>query len=389
VVIMIWLHTVLLLAGCTRPTTDYPVQVHSDGTALQDIQSPPTAMGGLVEYSRLRLFGSNLGLGLTGLYGDRPRADGDQFVLGTASFAYPPDPSYDNVSALVTLGPAIVDSCQAVFGSRTSPGSVEYVDVGDSVRLLGETLDVRLPRDPVIYPRPAGEAWYVEYGAQLEPVLIDYLYGKDNWLSEASLVVSFPGGLPPQYATVGAIPYPLLDGSMILPSDILDLNVQGEAVRPPVHGEEDDPVRFAGPWNEPMEIIWTPAASPQNLTIAIRAVASTPEGICICDDDCGAGFSCVDSACLGDDGSSAKQLGELVCTVADDGAFTLSPEDVKTFASQLNDAEWEGSILVVSRITQGTVTVADVLTFNGKRIATGSVRTRAIDSIYTRLEVPQ
>jgi hypothetical protein len=386
---MNWFFSLLLITGCTRPTADYPVQVHADGTSLEDIQSSPTAMGGLIEYSRTRLFGSNLGLGMTGLYGDQPRADGDQFILGTASFSYPADPSYDNVSALVTLGPPKVDSCHIVMGPRSSPGSVEYVDVGDTVRLKGGSLDVRLARDPVIYPRPAGKAWYVEYGAKLEPVLTDYSNGNDNWRSEATLSVTFPGGLPPQYATVGAIPFPLQDGSMTLPPDILDLTVQGEIVRAPLHGEEDDPVRFAGPWASPMELTWTAADSPQNLTIAIRAVASIPEGNCICDDDCGAGFSCVESTCFGDDGSSAKQLGELVCTVADDGSFTLSPDDVKSFASQLNDADWAGSILVVSRINQGTITVPDVLTFNGKRISTGTIRTRAIDSIYTRLEVVQ
>lgn len=382
------LFTMIALIGCTRPTSDYPVQVHSNGTSLNDIEEAPSPMGGLIEYARLRLYGSNLGQGLTGLYGDLPRADGQEFLLGTASFAYPPHSSFDNVSTLLNSGSTTQDNCQTIIGPRSYAGSTEYIDVGDQVLLSADGIEARLARDPVIYPRPAGESWYVGYGAQLTPSLIGYEAGLDSWKSGVTLDVSFAGGLPPQYATVGAIPYPLENASMTLPTELSDVKVNGEVVRAPKHGEDDDPVRFSGPWTEAMEITWTPSDPPQQLTIAIRNVGSASEGACSCDDDCGSGFSCQDSECFGDDGSSGEQLGELLCTVADDGSFSISPADVEQLQNNTK-VDWAGSILIVSRITEGEITTPDVLTFNGKRIENGLVRTRAIDAIYTRVEIAQ
>jgi hypothetical protein len=380
--------TLIILIGCTRPTAEYPVQVHSNGTSLADIEKAPTPMGGLIEYARLRLYGSNLGQGLTGLYGDIPRADGQEFLLGAASFAYPPHASFDNVSTLLNSGSTTEDNCQTIIGPRSYPGSTEYIDVGDQVRLSADGVQAILARDPVIYPRPAGESWFVGYGSTLTPSLIDYEAGLDNWKSGTTLDISFPGGLPPQYATVGAIPYPLINASMTLPTQLSDVMVNGEAVRAPQHGEEDDPVRFAGPWAEAMEITWTPSDPPQPLTIAIRTVGSVSEGDCSCDEDCGSGFSCQEAECFGDDGSSSEQLGELLCTVTDDGTFSISPADVEQLQNNTKE-KLAGSILIVSRITEGEITTPDVLSFNGKRIENGTVRTRAIDAIYTRLEIAQ
>lgn len=375
--------------SCTRPTAEYPVQVQSNGTAMSEIEEPPKVMSGLIEYARIRLYGHNLGHGLTGLYGDLPRADGQEFTLGSASFSYPPDSSFSNISSLLNKGSVAEDTCQTLIGPRSYAGSVEYVDVGDKLTLSADGLSAALPRDPVIYPRPAGESWYIGYGSKLNPSLIDYDKGLDNWRSGASLSIAFPGGLPPQYATVGAIPYPLEgDAAMTLPDDLVDVQVNGEAVRAPQHGEEDDLVRFAGPWTEAMEITWTPADSAQSLTISLRNVGKNPEGegACSCDEDCGSGFSCTEEKCFGDDGSSGQQLGELVCTVADDGSFSISPEDVAQLKKQTESEGWSGSILVISRITEGEITIPDILTFNGKRMETEPVRTRAIDAIYTRLE---
>lgn len=387
--------TILLTAlvglgsSCTRPTAEYPVQVQSNGTSMSEIETPPKEMSGVIEYARIQLHGHNLGHGLTGLYGDMPRADGQEFVLGNASFAYPPDSSFSNISSLLNRGPAAVDSCQTIIGPRANAGSVEYVDVGDKITLSGNGIAAELPRDPVIYPRPAGEAWYVGYGAKLMPSLIDYDGGLDNWGTSASLSIAFPGGLPPDYATVGAIPYPLAsDATMALPADINDIQINGEAVRAPIHGEEDDLVRFAGPWSEALEITWAADNASEPLTISIRNLGRNPEGEgeCSCDEDCGEGFSCTEGQCFGADGSSAHQLGELVCTVADDGSFTISPEDVAQLKKQTELESWVGSILIISRITEGELEIPDILTFNGKRMKTEPVRTRAIDAVYTRLE---
>jgi hypothetical protein len=376
----------LVSTGCNRPTSQYDVGLYGAGASLEDLGGAPIPMGGYIEYARIRLFGTNLGHGITGLYGDQPRADGTAFVTGTAAFAYPADSSFDNVSLLVTPGPQRTkgkDRCVFFPGQRSYPGSVEYVDVGDQVLLSGEDLSFRLPRDPVIYPRPAGEAWYVEYGSQLAPVLNGYEPGADNWRSGASLGVSFPGGLPPQYATVGAIPYPLSDGTMELPPDILDLQIGGEEVKAP-----SGDLRFHGPWEEAMELSWTPSDEGAPLTISLRALGYGEEGPCDCSEDCGPGFFCEDGACLGEDGASWNQLGELVCTVEDDGSFSLAPSEAQVLVDQAG-SDWAGSILVASRSTEGQLQVPDVLTFNGKRISNGPVRTRGIDAIFTRVEVPR
>ena len=85
----------MLLVACDRPTDEYPVRLHGAGTQLEDIQSAPSAMSGRVEVVRFRLWGSNLGYGLTGVFGDSPRADGMGFVMGAAHFGYPAVTAYD------------------------------------------------------------------------------------------------------------------------------------------------------------------------------------------------------------------------------------------------------------------------------------------------------
>jgi len=222
------------------------------------------------------------------------------------------------------------------------------------------------------------------------PVLTDYPYGPDTWQPGAILNVRFPGTVPPDTSTVGAIPYPLLEGTLALPPDILDLHVNDEPVRAPEHTDEiEDDVRFAGPWYGPMRITWTPASEPSPLTIAIRTVGVGAEGTCDCSTDCGPGFECDAGVCVGVDGASWVQVGEMVCTVADDGEFVLGGNDTQELWDWAGPDQAAGTILVVARTTSGEVSPADVLTFNGKRVENGPVRTRGIDAIYTRLRAPE
>jgi hypothetical protein len=46
-----------------------------------------------------------------------------------------------------------------------------------------------------------------------------------------------------------------------------------------------------------------------------------------------------------------------------------------------------GAVLVVARIEEGTLKVPDAVTYTGDRVELGPIRTRAIDAIYTRLEL--
>ena len=200
----------LLLTGCDRPTDEYPVRLHGAGTQLEDIQAPSDPMSGRVEIARFRLWGTNLGYGLTGVFGDAPRADGMSFVMGAAHFGYPAVTAYDRVSAFVSPGPSITDTC-VVRGPPRDVGPLEYVDVGDRVRFSSAaSTHINLERDPPAHPRPSGESWYVGYGHQLLPDVQGHADLPDTWTPGSTWSVSFPGTVVPAESTVGAIPYPCL-----------------------------------------------------------------------------------------------------------------------------------------------------------------------------------
>ena len=76
----IWVWTTIL--GCFRPSDTYDVHLWGEGTELDEVLPDPEPMGGQIEYARMRMWGTNLGHGLTGLYGDSPRADGTSITVG-------------------------------------------------------------------------------------------------------------------------------------------------------------------------------------------------------------------------------------------------------------------------------------------------------------------
>ena len=386
----------LLLTACDRPTDDYPVRVNGAGTRLQDIQAPPTEMSGRIELARYRLWGSNLGYGQTGIYGDAPRADGTSFVVGSAHFGYPAITAFDRVSAFLSPGPAAVDTCLVRIPSA-EVGPTEYVDVGDRVRFSTDGVThVSLERDPTAHPRPAGESWYVGYGQALLPLVQDHADLADTWTPGGRWTLTFPGTVVPAESTLGAVPYPLTDGEVVLPDGVEGLSINGDIVRPPHHGysadgewtgEEDD-VRFVGPFVEPMVIGWTPSVTQGPLTITIRLLGAMSEGSCGCESDCGDGFRCESGQCIGVDGSGANPLVELSCTADDDGEFVLHPEDLAGLWTATRWDDIRGATLSAGRMNEGRAEMRDILTWNGKRVRSEGVRTRALDVLVTRLEWP-
>jgi hypothetical protein len=91
---------------------------------------------------------------------------------------------------------------------------------------------------------------------------------------------------------------------------------------------------------------------------------------------------------VGDDGATWEVLAEVACTVADDGAFTLTEADTAGLWNWVDLADVAGATLSIARITESTTFVPDVLTWNGKRIGINPIRLRAADIVVTRLEVP-
>jgi len=379
----------LLTMACYRPSDSYDVHVYGSGTDLDAIQPVPEPMGGMIEYARFQFHGSNLGHGLTGLYGDSPRADGTSAAVGYAYFGYPADVGFDRNSSFLSPAPPLQDGADACTTRLTISGYfsfTEYVDVGDHISLTDASGGrVLLERDPSAHHRPAGESWYAGYGGRLMPVVQDHEYLPDTWRSGADYNVGFPGTVPPPDSTIGAIPYPLEAAPLRFPTELSDLAIDGVSVQAPSSGED---LRYPGPWQGPVELSWTPAPSPEPLTVVLRYLGWGDEGACDCNTTCGPGFTCREGLCVGDEGSGWHVLGELACTVADDGSFTLSPDMLATLDVNIDSNERAGVVLAMSRMSEGSLTVPDVLTFNGKKVSITPVRTRVSDIVWTRLSTP-
>jgi hypothetical protein len=380
----------LLLLACIRPSADYEVAVYGAGNEFDAVLPAPEAHGGVVEYGRYRLWGHNLGHGLTGLFGDSPRQDGSTFVIGHGSFGWPANPSYDRESAILRPGPAVEDRCVTRLGSPGYYSGVEGVDVGDSLTIGAATL----PRDPAWYPRPAGEVWYVGYGGLMGPSVMDHPIHPATWYDGETVSMSFGGTVAPDEATIGAIPLPHT-ADIAFPALLTGVTVNGEVVRAPHHlydedgvwdGETEDAVRYPSPFTNDLEVGWDTAGAP--VTIAVRVMGWGVEEDCDCDAACSDGFTCEDGGCVADDGASWAVLGEVTCTAADDGSFTLGSEQMRTFTDAVAPWEVAGAVLIVARMEEGTAEgVPAVRTSNGKAVDINPIRVRTVDLVATRVEV--
>ena len=384
----------LLFFACIRPSDNYEVRIHGEGTQLDEMLPAPVEMGGRIEIARFRLWGTNLGTGITSFYGDSPRADGTSFVVANAEFSYPVAPGYDRNSTFVNPGPRVLGEDMCITRARNVGwiAASEYVDVGDHISLVANDGNrILLERDPSAHNASAGESWYSSYGNALQPVVQNHQRLHDTWRSGESWGIHFPGTVLPPHSTMGSIPYPLLGAAMRFPGDIEGLTINGAEVRPPHHGydEFEDDVRFAGPFDgRDMVLHWNPSPLGDALTISLRYLGRGEEGSCDCNTDCGPGFSCEQSQCVGEEGATYNILGEVTCTVADDGEFLFASQKMETLNQWVHPSKVFGSIVVVSRLVEDTIDVPDVLTHNGRRVPISPVRTRAIDAIVTRLEWP-
>ncbi|MBT3224477.1 MAG: hypothetical protein HN348_35870, partial [Proteobacteria bacterium] len=308
----------------------------------------------------------------------------------------------DRNSTFVNPGPRVVgeDMCITRVRNVGWISAAEYVDVGDHIAFIANDGNrLLLERDPSAHHVSAGESWYSAYGNSLQPVVQNHKKLYDTWRSGESWGIHFPGTILPPSSTMGSIPYPLTGAAMRFPGDIDGLTINGEEVRPPHHGYDDDgiwqgdeyedDVRFAGPFDgRDMVLHWKPSPLGDPLTVSLRYLGQGEEGACDCNTDCGPGFSCRQSQCVGDEGATYDLVGEVTCTVADDGEFLFASQNMDTLNQWVDHSKVFGSIVVVSRMVEDTIDVPDALTHNGKRVSISPVRTRAIDAIVTRLEWP-
>ncbi|MCB9676715.1 MAG: hypothetical protein H6737_16480 [Alphaproteobacteria bacterium] len=392
--------TIALLSACIRPSDDYEVRLYDASTELDQILPPGDPMGGQIEYFRFALNGSNLGLGQAAFFGDTPYQDGLSFVIGYADFGYPRSPDYDRQSNFLVPGPrdiGLEDACVTRIDASGYPGTTEYVDVGDHIALTAADGDViRLERDPSSHPRPAGESFFASWGGTLAPALTDHAYLADTWRPDSVWGLSFPGTVVPPESSMGSVPYPLTAATVRFPSGIAGLEIDGEPVRPPHHDYDDDgvytgerdEVRFAGPFERQMTLTWEPSTTSDPLTVSLRYLGAAAQGVCAVDADCDIGVSCVEGECIPDDGDGSVVLGELVCTVVDDGVFSLSPDDLEFLDAAVREDQRAGAVLWVARMSEGTVEIPDAMSYVGGRIPISPVRTRVTDVVVTRLDLP-
>ena len=99
-------------------------------------------------------FGVNLGHGLTGLWGDEPRADGTSATRLAMHFWLSARHRFRSKLHFLSPGPSTVEPGEASCVVRTQLtgyyGTTEYVDVGDHIQLTNEANGlVRLERDPL------------------------------------------------------------------------------------------------------------------------------------------------------------------------------------------------------------------------------------------------
>ncbi len=104
---------VMALSGCYRPTDSYDVHVYGTGSQLDHVLPEASVLGGLVEVSRVHLWGTNLGLAAFG-GSDAPRSDGLSFVLPYAAFGYPANTSWARGSYAFPPGPDASDAVECV-----------------------------------------------------------------------------------------------------------------------------------------------------------------------------------------------------------------------------------------------------------------------------------
>lgn len=174
------------------------------------VQPAPLPTGGIADFTHIKVAATNLDLSITGLYypGD-PFEHGSQpfnLVVGGSYIFHPALTAADEMQMLSPKGPDAMNSC-FVTRDRNGPlGSFTTVDVGDDLRLVGDSMRLELPRDPGDYPGNTADVWttYINsYSMVMNNPNID-----SNWAYDQDVRFEWDGGIPPAGAPVASIPQP-------------------------------------------------------------------------------------------------------------------------------------------------------------------------------------
>ena len=199
-----------LLTSCGRDADDANGKMVGVGYDPGAVQPAPEPSGGLVDLVNLNLAASNLDLGVTGLYyADEAFADGDEafsLVMGYSRVFSPALAVADEMQLLSPKGPDMVNTCFVTPNRSGQLGTYTTMDVGDSLRFVGDGMRFGLARDPNDYPGTTSNVWL--YYITGNTLLTDHPVLDSNWAYDQELEFQWDGGVPPAGAPVASIPVP-------------------------------------------------------------------------------------------------------------------------------------------------------------------------------------
>lgn len=221
-----------LLVGCGRDAADEDYKTPGVGLNPDEIGPSPTPQGGLIEYHYIDFSGAALPLGLTGLVSFDAVGPGSLSMLPPYGMVYGQGfvlssdiPQMD--VAFGTFGAPLKtpDSCYTNFEPRAYLNTM--ADVGGSISFTGADFQYSIERRPGMYAENNQENLFPYYSGlaahRAEP-LTGLTAPPDggtfgdaerrvirpaNWRHGGKVEISFPGGIPPEDASVSSIPMPL------------------------------------------------------------------------------------------------------------------------------------------------------------------------------------
>lgn len=229
----------LLGTSCGYNTGVSDVKPVGVGYEPGDLFPGPEARGGLIDAVLLQLKGTQLDLGVTGLFFSTgaftdPQVDLFNSVLSFGYFFSPAIISADEWQFISPKGPDIEEACFVQIQSGGPLGSFTTVDVGERVSLsnpggegVGSTR-LELLRNPQTYPTNTTRV-SISYSATevFRPATLGF---PGNWSFGQDVDMHFDGGLPPANTPVASIPRP---------SDAEDPGADKEAGDPSIFSPDD------------------------------------------------------------------------------------------------------------------------------------------------------
>ena len=221
-----------LLVGCGRDAENGQYKTPGVGLNPDEIGPSPTPQGGLIEYHHIEFAGAALPLGITGLVSFD--------AVGPESLSMlPPYVMVYGQGFVLSSDIPQMDVAFGTFGTPlNTPGACytnyepraylnTMADVGEAITFSGEGFQYQLGRRPAMYAENNQEnlfPYYSQIAALRESALTAPVAPTDggafnvqerqviraaNWKHGARIDIDFPGGIPPQDASVSAIPMPL------------------------------------------------------------------------------------------------------------------------------------------------------------------------------------